>query len=98
MNLRNVNVEYIKGKYQYKKIYSGLQSKNAEIFYAGPIIPMDAVFSKILTIMRSFMLKSDRLSNESRKSLRILENHMKDPTHNFTEKGITHIIIYEHVC
>lgn len=97
MKLRNVNVSYIKSKYSYKKIYAGLQSKNAEIFYAGPIIPMESVFSQILRIMRSFMQNQERLSNESRKSLRLLEDMMKDPKHYFTDEGITHIIIYEYV-
>jgi hypothetical protein len=97
MNLRNVNVQYIKGKYTYKKTYASLQDTKAKIFYSGPIEPMEPVFAKILTIMRTFMVNPDRLSNVSRKSLKLLQEMMKDPTKNFKNEGITHIIIYEHV-
>lgn len=97
MNLRDVNVRYIRGKYGYKKTYSSLQNQKANIFYSGPIEPMEPVFAKILTIMRTFMENQERLSNTSRKSLKLLQDMMKDPTYYFKNEGITHIIIYENV-
>lgn len=97
MNLRNVSVRYLKGKYSYKKAYLNLNTQSNKVYFAGPIEPMEPVFAKILTQMRSFMRDQDRLSNESRKSLRFLEHMMKDPNYYFKKEGITHIIIYEHV-
>lgn len=90
---RNVQVEYIKGKYQYKKTFSRLKDQST-IYYSGPIEPMAPVFGQILGLMRRH-LQEDLLSNTSRKSLRELQDRMQDPTNTFIKKGITHIIIYE---
>lgn len=95
--LREIKVDYLKGKYQYKKLYSGLTEKKAKIYYAGPVEPMEPVFSKCLSLLRAFMDDESRLSNQSRYQLRTLENMMKDPIGNFTKKGLTHIIIFEYV-
>lgn len=96
--LVNVEVSSFKGKYSYKKFYTNLQARHAQVYYAGPIEPMEAVFAKILSIMRNILApKNSRLSNESRLSLRKLETQMRDPRENFTNQGITHLIIYQYV-
>lgn len=97
MKLRNVNVKYVKGKYSYKKAYSAIANKKGEIHYSGPIEPMEPVFAKIILLTRSLMEPGERLSNESRRSLKLLQDMMKDPTYYFKNEGITHIIIYEYV-
>lgn len=97
MELRNVNVSYQKGKYQYKKVLSGIMDKKYKVYYSGPIESMSPVFVQILGIMRSFLSQGERLTNESRKALKNLEAKMKDPRKYFDSQGITHIIIYEHV-
>lgn len=96
-NLREIKVDYLKGKYQYKRLYAGLTERHAKIYYAGPVEPMEPVFSKCLSIMRSFMDSNSRLSNNSRYRLRTLEHMMEDPVRNFIKKGLTHIIIFEYV-
>lgn len=87
--IENFDVLYIKGKYQFKKQYPRVNTKN-NILYAGPVEPMLPIWLKISDIIRN----STRVSTESRRELKKLEERAKNFSY-FQENGITHIIILQ---
>ena len=88
-DIERVDVEYIKGKYQYKSKYPQIEAKH-KIVYAGPVKEMAPIWDSISDILR----KSDRICTESRRELKKLEERSQNQFY-FKKEGITHIIIYK---
>lgn len=87
--LVEVNVEYIKGNYRYKKLNVYLH-ENQHVLYAGPYPEMAPVIENILTLRNTMRLKT-----ESRRGLKLLKERANSLY--FKDNGITHIIIYEKI-
>lgn len=89
--INEVEVVYIKGKYQYKKQYGILTDKKQDILFAGPLEAMQPAWENILMLVRN---PTNRVSTESRRKLRKLEQEATN-LGNLRDKGITHLIIYQ---
>lgn len=89
--IEKVEIEYIKGKYQYKKSYGIIQGKRHKILFSGPIIDLQPALENIMMLVRT---PENRISTDSRKKLKALEQKATN-IGNFKDQGITHIIIYK---
>lgn len=90
--IEKVEVVYIKGKYAYKTQYNVISGRKHEILYAGPVNALQPALENIMMLVR---IPTRRISTDSRKSLKRLEEKATN-LNNFKDEGITHIIIY--VC
>lgn len=88
-DIEKVEVEYIKGKYQYKK--SMVPSVEHKILFSGPVVDLQPALENIRSLVRT---PENRISTESRRKLRALEEKASN-LNNFKDQGITHIIIYK---
>lgn len=88
-DIEKVDVEYIKGKYQYKKAY-GTLSRSHKILFSGPVVDLQPALENIRLLVRT---PENRISTESRRKLKALEEKASN-LNNFKDQGITHIIIY----
>lgn len=92
--LRNVKVEYIKGKYQYKKRLAVLNNQSVfNVEFSGPIDIFQRDPDSILTLY-DVERQRGRLDKESRNTLKGLQMNLNN-TSVIISKGVTHIIIYE---
>lgn len=89
-DIEKVEVEYIKGKYQYKKSYGTISGKKHKILFSGPVVDLQPALENILMLVRN---PTRRICTDSRKTLRKLEEKATN-LNNFKDQGITHIIIY----
>lgn len=89
-DIEKVDVEYIKGKYQYKKSYGIISRKNHKILFSGPVVDLQPALENIRLLVRT---PENRISTESRRKLKTLEEKASN-LNNFKDQGITHIIIY----
>lgn len=92
-NLREIKVEYVKGKYAYKQRINGLDQKSFHIEFSGPIDIFERDHDSVLTLYEVERRKG-RLSLPSRIALKGLQMNL-DNTSMIKSKGITHIIVYE---
>lgn len=90
VELTEYRVLYIKGKYQYKKQYNSINGKH-HIVYAGPATTMKPIWDVIPKLLRT----TSRISTESRRELKKLQDLSLNQENQFEPKGITHIIVYE---
>lgn len=90
-DIEKVDVEYIKGKYQYKKSYGTISGKRHKILFSGPVVDLQPALENIRSLVRT---PENRISTESRRKLKALEEKASN-LNNFKNQGITHIIIYK---
>ena len=92
IKLRNVKVEYIKGKYAFKQRMNGLNPESYHIEFSGSIdtFKNPASISSLYDVQRT----RGRLDQGSRMALKGLQMNL-DNTSVIKSKGVTHIIIYE---
>lgn len=88
--IEKVEVVYIKGKYSYKTQYNVISGKKHNILYAGPVNALQPALENILMLVR---IPTRRISTDSRKALKRLEEKAVN-LNNFKDEGITHIIVY----
>lgn len=90
-DIERIEVEYIKGKYQYKKSYGTISGKRHKILFSGPVVDLQPALENIRSLVRT---PENRISTESRRKLKVLEEKASN-LNNFKDQGITHIIIYK---
>ena len=93
IKLRNVKVEYVKGKYAYKQRMKVLDSEIFQIEFSGPISIFQRDPDSILT-MYEVERNRGRLDKESRDALKGLQMNLNN-TKVIESKGVTHVIVYE---
>ena len=95
VKLRNVKVEYVKGKYAFKQRMNILSDKPGiyKIEFSGPISVFQRDPDSILT-MYKVERNLGRLDKESRNILKGLQMNLNN-TKVIESKGVTHVIVYE---
>ena len=95
VKLRNVKVEYVKGKYAFKQRMNILGDKPEiyKIEFSGLISVFQRDPDSILTIYEVERNRG-RLDKESRDALKGLQMNLNN-TKVIESKGVTHIIVYE---
>ena len=94
VKLRNVKVEYVKGKYAFKQRMNIIGDKPGiyHIEFSGPISAFQRDPDSILT--NEVERNRGRLDKESRDALKGLQMNLNN-TKVIESKGVTHIIVYE---
>lgn len=92
IKLRDVRVEYVKGKYAFKQRMNGLSPESYHIEFSGPI----DIFKQDPGVLSLYDLerRRGRLNQESRMALKGLQMNLNN-TSVIKSKGVTHVIIYE---
>ena len=52
-DIEKVEVEYLKGKYQYKKSYGTISRKNHKILFSGPVVDLQPALENIRLLVRT---------------------------------------------
>ena len=93
IKLRNVKVEYVKGKYAFKQRINILSQPGLyNVEFSGPISTLRNSDS-VLTMYETERSRG-RLDKESRDALKGLQMNLSN-TKVIESKGVTHIIVYE---
>lgn len=88
-NIRNILVEYVKGKYQFKSTMNRISQKSSSKVYYSGIIPEGSRYKDLVYVIDNIL----KFLPEQ-KGLQTLRLHLNDPSY-FKDNGITKLIIYE---
>lgn len=92
VNLRDVRVEYVKGKYTYKN-RKNILSEIAKILFSGTVSSLRKDPESISTLYDNER-SNGRISKPSRDAIKGLQMNLSNPK-VIESKGVTHIIVYE---
>ena len=93
VRLRNVKVEYVKGKYSYKQLLNNLSSDDSiEIKLSNSLRYLKD--PDIIQPLYSSERNNVRLDKSSRDALKGLQMNLTN-SRMIESKGVTHIIVYE---